>query len=176
MERTGTAPEDLAAFYAEQQGRVLNTLVLMVGDRPLAEELTQETFVRVCQRWPKVRQMEAPGAWTHQVAVNLARSRLRRAKAERRALARVAGRPTGHVESSPRDPELLDALAVLPGDERAALVLRFAADFSVQQVSVTLGVPEGTVKTWTRRGLAKLRDAGIETSMSSDPTTTEVTR
>lgn len=181
MDGMREAPTDLAAFYAEQHERVRNTLVLLVRDRAVAEELAQETFVRVCERWSKVREMDAPGAWAHQVAVNLARSRFRRAKAERRALRRVAARPVDHVDPPLRDQALVDALAALPVDERATLVLRFAADLGVAQTALALGVPEGTVKTWTRRGIAQLRDAGIavdpaDPSVSSDSTTSEVTR
>jgi len=84
---TAAAPADLAAFYADQHDRIFATLVLLVRDRSVAEELAQETFVRVCERWHRVRELDRPGAWAHRGAVNLALSKPRRRQAEKRALA-----------------------------------------------------------------------------------------
>lgn len=170
------APNELATFYAEQYDRVRTTMVLLVRDRALADELTQDAFVRVCERWSKVREMAAPGAWVHRVAVNLALSKHRRRKAEKRALVRL-GPVADRVEQPVRDPELVDAVAGLPDDERVVVVLRFAADWSVDQVADALGLATGTVKTRTRRGLQRLREAGIdapdpdESTAAAEPST-----
>jgi RNA polymerase sigma-70 factor (sigma-E family) len=155
-------PDDLAAFYADQYPRVRGALALLTGDRRLAEELAQEAFVRTCQHWEKVRTMDAPGAWVHRVGVNLALSRARRRRTELRVVTRRA--PDAHAagaDAALADEALAAALAALPADERATLVLRFHADLSVAQVASALGVPEGTVKTRTRRALATLRAAGV---------------
>jgi RNA polymerase sigma factor (sigma-70 family) len=56
------------------------------------------------------------------------------------------------------------AVADLPADERAVVVLRYHSDLSVLEVAAALDVPEGTVKTRTRRALARLRDAGLAAS------------
>ena len=177
MGRMASAPDDLAVFYADQYPRVRNALVLLVRDRAVAEELAQEAFVRVCERWPTVRGMQAPGAWVHRVAVNLARSRFRRSQAERRAVRRSAARPTGSVEMPVGDPELVDALAALPLQDRSVLVMRFAVDLSVADTAAALGLPEGTVKTLTRLALAVLREVGLDLDAAmSDEVTSEVVR
>jgi RNA polymerase sigma-70 factor (ECF subfamily) len=153
-------PGDLAAFYAEQFDRVRGSLVLFTGSRDVGEELAQEAFVRACQHWEKVREMEAPGAWVHRVGMNLAISRGRKLRTERRPHRRVraeATEPSTEVDH----PDLRDALLGLGPDERAVVVLRFYGDLSVAQVADVLAIPEGTVKTRTRAGLAALRSAGV---------------
>ena len=86
------APADLVGFCRAEWSRLVGTLALLTGDADLAEELAQETIVRVCRDWRKVSSMDAPGAWAHRVAVNLAHSHFRRRSAARRALARAASR------------------------------------------------------------------------------------
>lgn len=162
--RAAGPPEDLEAFVADQYDRVRGALCLFTGDRRLAEDLAQEAFVRVCQHWERVRAMDAPGAWAHRVAINLAISRARRRRTEVRVVQRVgaaAGSTVPAADVALADEVLAAALAALSADERAVLVLRFHADLSVAQVAGALGVPEGTVKTRTRRAMAALRDAGV---------------
>jgi RNA polymerase sigma factor (sigma-70 family) len=102
--------------------------------------------------------MSSPEAWTFRVALNLANSYWRRLAAERKAKARLGG----HAPHA--DPDLAEAVAVrqalarLPKKQRSVLVLRFWADLSVREVAETMGIPEGTVKTVTRRALKRLRD------------------
>lgn len=153
-------PGDLAAFYAEQFDRVRGSLVLFTGSRDAGEELAQEAFVRACQHWEKVRAMDAPGAWVHRVGMNLAISRGRKLRTERRPHRQVrADAPEASTESDRVD--LREALLALDSDERAVVVLRFYGDLSVAQVAEVLAIPEGTVKTRTRAGLAALRAAGV---------------
>lgn len=157
-------PDDLAVFYADQYDRVRGALVLFTGDRRLAEELAQEAFVKTCQHWEKVRTMDAPGAWVHRVGINLAISRARRRRTEVRVVQRVGAerRPMADApDHGVADEALTVALAALPDDERAVLVLRYFVDLSVADAADALGVAQGTVKTRTRRALARLRTDGL---------------
>ncbi len=156
------APADLVGFCRAEWSRLVGTLALLTGDGDLAEELAQETIVRVCRDWRKVSTLDAPGAWAHRVAVNLANSHFRRRAAARRAQARAT--------TSESDDPLGDAASVLavrsavmqlPRRERTALVLRYYGDLSVRTVADIMKCPEGTVKTLTRRAIAALRDAGL---------------
>jgi RNA polymerase sigma-70 factor (sigma-E family) len=163
--RGGPPPDDLAAFYADQYDRVWGALALFTGDRRLAEELAQEAFVKTCQHWEKVRTMDAPGAWVHRVGINLAISRARRRRTELRVVQREAhDARTASVaaDAGLGDAAVRAAVAALPDDERAVVVLRFHADLSVAAAAAALGVPEGTVKTRTRRALGRLRQAGLD--------------
>lgn len=163
--RGGSPPEDLAAFYADQYDRVWGALALFTGDRRLAEELAQEAFVRTCQHWETVRAMDAPGAWVHRVGINLAISRARRRRTELRVVQQhraAAPATSAGADAGLADEAVRAAVAALPADERAVVVLRFHADLSVAATAAALGVPEGTVKTRTRRALAHLRAAGLD--------------
>lgn len=150
-------------FYVEQYDRVRRTLVLLTGSRERGEDLTQEVFVRTCQRWEQVRAMEALGAWVHRVAVNLARSEARRGRSELRAREGVrAQRRTDLPAPASADEDLAAALAALPADDRAVVVLRYASDLAVADVARVLDIPEGTVKTRARRRLSVLRAHGLD--------------
>src|SRR5206468_4722561 len=98
-------------------------------------------------------------AWVTKVAVNLVRSGIRRAMAERRARERLARRPA----EPPRDPggrvDLERALRALPRRQREAVVLHYYLDMDVREVSATLGVHEGTVKTSLHRARRSLAGA-----------------
>jgi DNA-directed RNA polymerase specialized sigma24 family protein len=65
--------------------RLTGVLSLYCRDRHVAEELAQDTLIRVINNWGRVRQLGSPSAWAHRVAINLANSHLRRVLAERRA-------------------------------------------------------------------------------------------
>ena len=164
--RGGPPPDDLAAFYADQYDRVWGALALFTGDRRLAEELAQEAFVKTCQHWETVRAMDAPGAWVHRVGINLAISRARRRRTELRVVQREGARRADGRRRGRRPARRRGG----PGrGGRAArrragrVVLRFHADLSVAQTAAALGMPEGTVKTRTRRALGAAAPGRAET-------------
>jgi RNA polymerase sigma factor (sigma-70 family) len=156
--RTG---RDVEAFCRAEHPRLLSALTLYTGDRDLAAELTQEALARTHRNWPSVSQMEAPGAWAHRVAVNLANSSLRRRRYERAAAARAAARlPAGQLDRPPSDQgavELRAALAGLPRRQREALLLRFLLDLSVEDTAERMGCAPGTVRALTAQGVGRLR-------------------
>jgi RNA polymerase sigma-70 factor (ECF subfamily) len=137
--------------------RLVGMLALYVGNRQTAEDLAQETMIRLHQHWPRVRVMDSPSAWMRRVALNLASSTLRRAYAERRANARLdARRPVVPTEAADVI-AIRDAVAALPKRVRAVIVLRFYVGLPVADVARELRCPEGTVKSLTSRGIAELR-------------------
>jgi RNA polymerase sigma-70 factor (sigma-E family) len=157
------APSDFVALYQRERPRLVGALGLLVGDRYLAEELAQEALIRVCRDWEKVQDLDRPSAWLHRVAVNVAMSSHRRRRAEQRMLRRVSARDgeAAHDPDTATAETVRGALRQLPVDLRAVIVLRFYADLSVTDTAAVLRLPEGTVKTKTRRALAVLRDSGL---------------
>jgi RNA polymerase sigma factor (sigma-70 family) len=157
------APDEFVTLYQREHPRLVGLLVLLVGDRSLAEELAQETLIRACRDWDKVRDLDRPPAWLHRVAVNLAMSSHRRRRAEQRMLQRVSAgdRDAADDPDTTTADAVRQALLQLPIELRTIAVLRFYADLSVTDTAAVLRVPEGTVKTRTRRALAVLRDAGL---------------
>ena len=126
---------------------------MIVGDRNEALDIAQETFARAYERWGSVSKMENQRGWLYRVAANLAISRFRRT---RRGVG--ADVPTTVDPPNPSDPALSRALAALPPAQRAALVLRFYLDLSIDATAQALGKRPGTIRALTSQGVARLRD------------------
>lgn len=153
---------EMVAFCRREHPRILGVLSFAVGDRWVAEELAQETIIRICQQWPKVREMNSPQAWTHRVALNLANSWLRRRVAERRATARLHARPDPQPVRDDADViAVRDAVRTLPQRQRTALLLRYYADLPAAQVASAMGCRESTVRALTYQAIAALRLRGL---------------
>ncbi|MEX1143888.1 MAG: sigma-70 family RNA polymerase sigma factor [Acidimicrobiia bacterium] len=160
-----TRTPELTGFCREAWPRLVGALSLYTGDRHVAEELSQEALVRVCERWTEVRAMESPMGWAHRVGFNLASSHYRRRGAERRARQRLGA--VVDVTAPPVEAAdalaLRNAVAALPESQRRALVLRYYVDLPVADVALLMDCPENTVKTHTRRAIESLRGAGLTT-------------
>jgi RNA polymerase sigma-70 factor (sigma-E family) len=139
---------------------------LITWDESDAEDLVQECLFVVAKRWPRVRAMEMPLAYTRRVLVNLALDS--RAKGLRRRrevhvdveqIARIRDATAeAAFDTAGARLELGDALGRLPRQQRAVLGLRYFLDLSEAQVAEILGCSVGTVKSNASRGLARLRD------------------
>jgi RNA polymerase sigma-70 factor, ECF subfamily len=117
----------------------------------------QEALARAWERSERGERIESLGAWVTTVALNLGRSRWRRAMAERRARDRI-----GSPEAPPAPDDAVDierALAGLSRRQREAVVLRYYLGEDVAGVARILGVSEGTVKTTLHRARRALAAA-----------------
>ncbi|KAA0235576.1 MAG: RNA polymerase sigma-E factor [Acidimicrobiales bacterium] len=138
-------------FYRSQYASMVRLAYLMTGSAATAEELVQESFLRVHQRWATVAH---PTAYTRRAVVNACRSHNRRRRVEERHRRRV----DEQVIDLDAD-ELSDALAALSYRQRAAIVLRFYLDLGEKEIAEALGCRLGTVGPLITRGLAQLRGA-----------------
>lgn len=153
---------EFSAFCEEEHPRLVGALSLYCGDRAVAQELAQDALVRACRDWRKVRQLGAPGAWVHRVAINLANSYFRRRAAEARAKRRLEDQQLTHRASgldSAAAITIRSAVSSLPRRQRTALILRYYIDLPVRDVAVLMECPEGTVKTLTSKAIASLRQS-----------------
>jgi RNA polymerase sigma-70 factor (sigma-E family) len=151
-------PEDrqFPEFFVSQYGRLRRLGFLLTGDWDEADELAQETLVRIYWRWSLVRRQEHPEAYARKVLVNRHRSLLRRLRLE----ARHAGRDRAEApDPGPREELLVvrEAIRRLPARQRTVLVLRYHQDLPEQEVARLLGIPLGTVKSLGNRAMARLR-------------------
>jgi RNA polymerase sigma-70 factor (sigma-E family) len=154
---------DFDEFVAASVEPLLRTAHLIIWDAGEAEDLVQECLFKVARRWPRVRRMEQPLAYTRRILINLALDDAR-GRATRRS--ELEGNVTA-AEEPARDlligletrDELLAALARLTPRQRAVLVLRYFNDLTEPQVAELLGCSTGTVKSNASRGLARLREA-----------------
>ena len=131
-------------------------VALVSGSRAAAEDAVQESLARAWERSDRGERIESLTAWVVTVALNLARSGLRRIRAERRARERMAA-PRG---PAPPDSalDLERALRSLPRREREATVLHYYLDLSVGETAAVMGVVDGTVKTLLHRSRRTLAD------------------
>lgn len=135
----------------------MRLLSLHTGDVETARDLSQETLVKVCVHWRKVRSLEVPQAWVTRVALNLATSHHRRSAVRRRHTADTGGDTS---PTSVRDDEgwmVRAAVASLPERQRTAVILRYFEDLPVDAVSDLMGVSPSAVKKLTARGVDRLR-------------------
>jgi RNA polymerase sigma-70 factor (sigma-E family) len=150
---------DFDCFVVDSTNGLLRTAYLIVGDLHDAEDLVQETLLKVARRWPKVSRMEHPAAYARRILVNLAR-RGRPKRSRRRAELSQAHPGDPAAPAAPLDghDELYRALAALPPRQRAVLVLRYFLDLPEAEVAAALQCSRGTVKSTASRGLARLEE------------------
>jgi RNA polymerase sigma-70 factor (sigma-E family) len=140
----------------EEYAGIVRTAYLITGDREDALDLAQEAFARAYERWRTVSRMDRPGAWVQRVVANLAVSWRRHQRVRGRARRALESVP---IVSAPEAPDtgLLEALAAISPAQRTAIVLRFYADLSVEEVAQVLDKRPGTIRALTAQGMARLR-------------------
>ena len=145
-------------------GAVFGTALLMTGDRPLAEDLTQEAFIHAWRGLRGFRLGWPLKPWLLRIVVNRVSSHRRRRLlsmvplpwAERAASHDLT--PDATVEAQQERDEVGAAVARLPDEHRQLIVLRFYAELSVPEIARVTGLAEGTVKSRLHRALARLRE------------------
>ncbi|MEU8590862.1 SigE family RNA polymerase sigma factor [Streptomyces sp. NPDC048664] len=147
------------AFVAARWSALLHLARLLVGgDRHQAEDLVQESLVKLWFVWPKVAD-EAPEPYVRTVMVRAAaRSRQRRWWGERPVEQLPERAAAGDVSADVAERSRLEAaLTLLSPKQRVAVVLRYYQDLPEGQVAQALGCPVGTARSHAARGVARLR-------------------
>ncbi len=152
----------IRAFLREDYARVVAAVTLVSGSRASAEDAVQEALVRAWTSSQRGQSIESLPAWVVTVALNLSRSAVRRAIAERRAAHRVGVRDTSVAEPSGDPTDVQRALADLPRRQREVAVLRYVMDLNTEETARALAIGEGTVKSTLAKARAKLGAALAE--------------
>jgi RNA polymerase sigma factor (sigma-70 family) len=151
----------------EHADRVYRLAYRLSGNRADAEDLTQETFVRVFKSLAEYTPGTFEG-WLHRITTNLFLDLVRRRQRIRfDALPDDAGERLASNAAGPEqayahmhlDPEVQQALDALPADFRAAVVLCDLEGLSYEEIAATLGIKVGTVRSRIHRGRVLLREA-----------------
>jgi RNA polymerase sigma-70 factor (sigma-E family) len=151
--------ERFAAYVRDRGEHHLRTAVLLTGDWHAAEDLVQESLVKLYRAWPKLRLDGAPDAYLRQIMVNTQRSWWRaRWRRETPAGELPETVIADFADGSALAAEVRQALQALPRQQRAVLVLRYFADLPEAEVAHLLGCSLGTVKKHTHRGVQALRE------------------
>jgi RNA polymerase sigma-70 factor (ECF subfamily) len=148
-------------FFREEHARLYRALCMVVGSRDEAEEIAQDAFLRLWERWDRVSRMEAPTAYLFQVAMNVFRSRYRSTvRAMRRTLAQ---RPEADALAAIEDRDVVVRLLKrLTPQQRAAVVLTNLLGYSSEEAGRLLKMPAGTVRALSTRARAALRETAGE--------------
>ena len=158
----------LARLVSRHHAPLLGYLYRLAdGDRPLAEDWVQETFLRLLRQ--RTYQSGRPfKPWVYAIATNLARDHYKSAAVRQElqgrnveaALLNVADRkasPEEHALAGEQSAEVRAAIAQLGEEYRVVVLLRFYQGFSLQEIAEALRIPLGTVKSRLSVGVQRLR-------------------
>ena len=155
------AQDAITDLYQSHAVGLIRLAVVMLGDRPAAEDVVQDAFAGLYRRWNHLSGVDRALGYVRASVLNGCRSRLRaRAREERLAAAGAATLPAASAEQAvllgEEHAAVLAALRRLPDRQREALVLRYYMDLPETEIAAAMGVGRGTVKSTTSRGLAAL--------------------
>ena len=161
MEHLATAEDVIVShasfedLFATHRDKLFSAMWLVARDRHEAEDLTQEAFVRVWERWDRSGAPDDPAGYLYRTAMNLFLNRRRRATVAARRMLRLEPRLDELAAVEARD-EVRRALQTLTPAQRAALVLLDLIDLSSEDAARVLGVRPSTVRVLAARGRATL--------------------
>lgn len=144
------------ALFRASFTSVARTVFLVVHDRAVAEELTQDAFVKLLGSWSTVSAYERPEAWVRKVAVRMALRHLSRERSRPVREMRAYAVPAPPADP---DPDVAAAVRQLAPMQRAAVVLHYFEDRPVAEIADVLRVSESTVKQHLYRARARLAQA-----------------
>lgn len=171
---------DQSAFrrlFDRYKGRVIRYCYRFCGHPEVAEELAQETFIRVYKAAGRYRPKARFSTWLFRIATNVCLNEIRRPDYRLRfENVELPNRDAGREEKAMSTPEsdnrpdacfaraeqhkmVLDAISQLPEDQRAALLLRVEEEFSYKEIGRQIGCSESSIKTLIFRGRRKLKQA-----------------
>lgn len=143
---------------------VARTVFLIVGSRAVAEEIAQDAFLKLLQKWSSVADYERPEAWARKVAVRMAVRHVGRERSRPLRERRAQPNPT---DTPIPDPDVARAVAALAPMQRAAVALFYWEDRPVLEIARILQVSESTVKQHLYRARARLAQT-LEEEVTGD--------
>lgn len=162
MDKAG-AHAEFSEYVAARWPRLVRSAVLLGCSPAEAEDVVQAALTRCLVSWAKVRRADDRDAYVHRVLFNTFTSARRRHWTKERPVAELPDQhPGGHHTDDTAAYDAADAIARslqrLTPDQRAAVVLRYYAQLTEQQMAAVLGVAPGTVKSRLSRALKLLAD------------------
>lgn len=143
------AADDFDSLFTRERVPMVRLAYLMLRDEAHAEEVVQDAFVSVLERWDR---LDNAGAYLRRCVVNGCSSRMRRARLRIPA-------PVGRTEADLATDHTIDAVRRLSPQRQTMVVLRYYADMTQDEIADTLRLPVGTVKSGLHRALGELKEA-----------------
>jgi RNA polymerase sigma-70 factor (ECF subfamily) len=144
-------------FFAVEYERLLRAMYLVVGDQEEAEDLVQDAFVEVLERWSSVEGMASPTGYLYRTAMNGFRTRYRRTVMAVRRIALLAPRRHHLFDEVEIQADIRDALSALSPRQRAAIVLTELLGYGADDAAEILAIKPSTVRALTTQARARLR-------------------
>ena len=153
--------EEAEQLFEHHSKAIFGILLALTKSKALADDLTQETFIRAFQKYDQYRQEGPIRPWLARIAVNLARSHYRKLKWQT-LFGQVPERAADATAEtlalrSERQQELWQAVCRLPHKNREVILLHYYAELPLKEAAETLSIPLGTCKSRLSAGLEKLR-------------------
>jgi RNA polymerase sigma-70 factor (sigma-E family) len=157
-----SADRAVMELYAAHYRALVRLAALLVPDIPTAKEVVQDAFVAMHVGWPRLRDADKALAYLRQAVVNRCRSVLRDRAVVGPSLQKAPpdrpGAAHGALVRLERS-SVVATLRDLPDRQREAIVLRYFADLSEEEIAAAMGISRGAVKSHTSRGMSALRAA-----------------
>ncbi|MEX2613362.1 MAG: RNA polymerase sigma factor [Gaiellaceae bacterium] len=152
----GGSVSDLETLFRTHWPRAYRAAYLVTHDSAAAEDIAQESFLAALRALDTFDRRRPFGPWLHRIVVNRAIdwTRARRLRSEVELLDALHA-PTR--DEAPGD-DVLAALARLPPEHRAVVVMRYLLEFTPGEIADALGLARGTVNSRLRRGLDSLAE------------------
>jgi RNA polymerase sigma factor (sigma-70 family) len=157
--REAEAPPDFTAFFAEEHRGLFKALYFVTGNRADAQELMQEAFLALWERWDTIDRIHDPTGYLFRVALNRFRMRARAARRTARRLVAIDPSYDPFDEIDLRE-DVRRMLRLLPPRQRAALVLLDLYGYGSEDAAEIMRIRPSTVRALATQGRAVLRTAG----------------
>lgn len=149
-------PLSFESFFEEHRSRLFGAMTLVTGNRHEAEEIVQDAFLRLWERWDRVATISDPTGFLFRTAMNVFRNRARRAALALRKGLRRAPDVDDLAGVEDRD-EMVRLMRTMTPHQRAALVLTGYLGYSSEEAAKVLGVRASTVRALATKGRAAAR-------------------
>jgi RNA polymerase sigma-70 factor (ECF subfamily) len=152
-------PASFEEFFHLERDRLFRVMFVITKNRHEAEDLSQDAFARVWERWDSVGAMENPAGYLHRTAMNLFRNRYRRALLAARRGVGITRKEDPFEVVDDRH-VAMQALSSLAPRQRAAIVLTEVLRYTAEEAGSMLGIRAATVRALHSQARSALKNSG----------------
>jgi RNA polymerase sigma-70 factor, ECF subfamily len=132
-------------FFESERVRLYRSLFAITGSRQESEDISQDAFLRVWERWDRISRVEDPSGYLHRTAMNVLRDRRRRLVLSMKRVLGLAPQPDAFEQVEARSVATL-VLGSLSPRQRAAIVLTEGLGYTADEAGRMLGIKGSTVR------------------------------